>query len=389
MFVAVSAWRSDPGELRYHHPEWGRSGPVRASVVASVRHRSLRQQCPLLERTGVLLLHGNPPVDHVLHGRLARWARKDLDDWGTGVHCQYSDRVYRVSLADELRLPVDRCVCQDPTNSVGVGGFFNPLNFGQMYTYHVFVFPAAIAAIIAIHILLVRLRGVVRPYPGRGEQREPYRKDMTQAEHYHGVRMAPYDLIREITVLGVVVLALVVLFAGVFSSGDERPLTLQSVAQSDPVGFTNVSLSELDGSSAIAGYGQPYNTATGATQSLVLISFQQLAGVSIPIDTAQVYVYGPLATIHSASVQAAVATYKAASADQQTKWTTAYSAALAKSASPALDANGALVLPAGDYGPLPLMFNALLAGCVLARWMASCWRVAHSIKLITPSRCSS
>ncbi len=249
---------------------------------------------------------------------------------------------------------------KDLMNSVGVGGFFNPLNFGQMYTYHVFVFPAAIAAIIAIHILLVRLRGVVRPYPARGEQREPYRKDMTQAEYYHGVRMAPYDLIREITVLGVVVLALVVLFAGVFSSGDERPLTLQSVAQSDPVGFTNVSLSELDGSSAIAGYGQPYNTATGATQSLGPISFQQLAGVSIPIDTAQVYVYGPLATIHSASVQAAVATYKAASADQQTKWTTAYSAALAKSASPALDANGALVLPAGDYGPLPLMFNALL-----------------------------
>jgi quinol-cytochrome oxidoreductase complex cytochrome b subunit len=249
---------------------------------------------------------------------------------------------------------------KDLMNSVGVGGFFNPLNFGQMYTYHIFVFPAAIAAIVALHILLVRLRGVVHPYPARGEQREAYRNGMTQTEYYRGVRMAPYDLIREVTIIGAVVLVLVLLFAGVFSSGDERPLTLQSVAQNDPVGFTSVSLSELDGSSVIAGYGQPYNTATGATQALGPISFQQLAGVTIPVDTAEVYVYGPLATIHNPSVLASVATYKAASADQQSKWTTNYAAALAKNTNEALDASGNLVLPAGDYGPLPVMFDTLL-----------------------------
>lgn len=250
---------------------------------------------------------------------------------------------------------------KDLMNSVGVGGFFNPLNFGQMYTYHIFVFPAALAAVIVIHILLVRLRGVVRPYPARGEQREPYHHGMTQRQYFRGVRMAPYDLVREITIVGAVVLALVVIFAGVFSSGDERPLTLQSVAQSDPVGFTSVSLSELDGSSAVAGYGQPYNTATGATQALGPISIQQLAGVTIPIDTAQVYVYGPLATVHNSAVQAAVATYKAASADQQSKWSTNYSDALAKNTTEALDPTGGLVLPAGNYGPLPVMFNELLA----------------------------
>lgn len=250
---------------------------------------------------------------------------------------------------------------KDLMNSVGVGGFFNPLNFGQMYTYHIFIFPLAIAAIIALHILYVRLRGVVRPYPARGEQREAYRKGMTQAEYFRGVRMAPYDLIREVTIIGAVVLVLVILFAGVFSSGDERPLTLQGVAQSDPVGFTTVSLAELDGSSDLAGYGQPYNDTPGATQSLGPISFQQLAGVSIPIDTAQVYVYGPLATIDNADVQSAVATYKAASADQQSKWTAAYSDALTKNTNGALNASGGLVLPAGDYGPLPVMFDALLA----------------------------
>ncbi|HET9109594.1 MAG TPA: cytochrome b N-terminal domain-containing protein [Ktedonobacterales bacterium] len=250
---------------------------------------------------------------------------------------------------------------KDLMNSLGVGGFFNPLNFGQMYTYHIIIFPAAIAAIIAIHILFVRLRGVVRPYPARGEEREAYRKGMTQAEYFRGVRTEPYDLIREVTIIGAVVLVLVLVFSGIYSSGDERPLTLQSVAQSDPVGFTTVSLAELDGSSSIAGYGQPYNNATGATQALGPISFQQLGGVTIPVDTAQVYVYGPLATIHNEAVLAAVAQYKAASADQQSKWTTNYSDALAKNTNEALDANGDLVLPTGDYGPLPTMFNTLLA----------------------------
>ena len=249
---------------------------------------------------------------------------------------------------------------KDLMNSVGVGGFFNTLNFGQMYTYHILVFPLAIGVIIVLHVLLVRLRGVVRPYPARGEQREAYRKGMTQTEYFRGVRMAPYDLIREIMLVGAVVLVLVILFAGVFSSGDEPPLTLQGVAQSDPVGFTTVSLSELDGTSGLAGYGQPYNTTDGAQQYLGPISLQKLGGVTIPVDTAQVYVYGPLATIHNEAVQAAVATYKAASVDQQTTWTTNYGDALAKNANEALDANGDLTLPAGDYGPLPVMFNALL-----------------------------
>ncbi|HEX9035724.1 MAG TPA: cytochrome b N-terminal domain-containing protein [Ktedonobacterales bacterium] len=250
---------------------------------------------------------------------------------------------------------------KDLMNSVGVGGFFNPLNFGQMYTYHVIIFPVVIGAIIGLHVLYVRLRGVVRPYLARGEQRPAYQRGMTQTQYFQGVKMAPYDLIREITIVGAVVLALTLIFAGIFSSGDERPLTLQSVAQSDPVGFTTVSLSELDGSSSLAGYGQPYNTATGATQSLGPISLQQMAGVTIPIDTTQLYVYGPLATVHSTAVEQAVATFKAASADQQSKWMAAYTDALGKNTNEALDANGDLVLPGGDYGPLPVMFNALLS----------------------------
>ncbi len=48
-------------------------------------------------------------------------------------------------------------------NSVGVGSFFNLLNFGQMYSYHVLLLPAAVVALVVGHVLLVRKHGVVPP----------------------------------------------------------------------------------------------------------------------------------------------------------------------------------------------------------------------------------
>jgi len=52
---------------------------------------------------------------------------------------------------------------KDAMNSVGVGGFFNLLNFGQMYGLHIFVIPFVIILLIAVHVLLVRIHGVVEP----------------------------------------------------------------------------------------------------------------------------------------------------------------------------------------------------------------------------------
>jgi hypothetical protein len=244
-------------------------------------------------------------------------------------------------------------------NGIGVGGFFNVLNFGQMYSFHIYLLPAVLSGLIVLHILWVRLRGVVRPYSIEGEPRTGYTRGMTQEQYYHGVRMAPYDLLRELALMGAVVLVVVVALAAVFSSPDEKPLTMQSVAQSDPVGFTTVSLSELAGNSVIAQYGPPYNTGNGSVQAIGPVSPQQLAGVSLPLDTAQAYVLSPLATIKNATVDGAISQFTAASADQQGKWESSYADALGK-ANGSLDPDGHLVLPAGDYGPLPVMFSALL-----------------------------
>jgi len=52
---------------------------------------------------------------------------------------------------------------KDAMNAVGIGSFFNLLNFGQIYGYHVFLLPAVVVALVLAHILLVRRHGVVPP----------------------------------------------------------------------------------------------------------------------------------------------------------------------------------------------------------------------------------
>jgi quinol---cytochrome c reductase cytochrome b subunit, bacillus type len=54
---------------------------------------------------------------------------------------------------------------KDGLNAAGVGSFFNVLNFGQMYGYHVFLLPLAVVAIVVAHVLLVRKHGIVPPFP--------------------------------------------------------------------------------------------------------------------------------------------------------------------------------------------------------------------------------
>lgn len=257
---------------------------------------------------------------------------------------------------------------KDLINAIGVGGLFNPLNFGQMYSVHVIVLPLVVIGLVALHLFMVRMRGVVRPYPVAGEQRVPYHKGMTQEQYYQNVPMAPYDLVREVTAVTLVAVVVIVALASVFASPDEKPLTLQGVAQSSPVEFTTVSLAELAGSSAIAGYGPPYNTATGSVQYLGPISLQQASGVHIPIDTAKTYVLQPLSTVKNPDVTTALATFTAAKADQQATWEANYATALGNNSTEALDANGHVItkdctnIPGdkADCGPLPGMFGGLL-----------------------------
>jgi ubiquinol-cytochrome c reductase cytochrome b subunit len=70
---------------------------------------------------------------------------------------------------------------KDGLNSVGIGAFFNPTNFGQMYTYHVLLLPVVVIALTAAHVLLVRRHGVVPPFPLDGLADPPASSDQDVA----------------------------------------------------------------------------------------------------------------------------------------------------------------------------------------------------------------
>jgi ubiquinol-cytochrome c reductase cytochrome b subunit len=58
---------------------------------------------------------------------------------------------------------------KDGINATGAGAFFNVLNFGQMLMWHIMLLPLIVSFIVAIHVLLVRIRGVVPPFAESSE----------------------------------------------------------------------------------------------------------------------------------------------------------------------------------------------------------------------------
>jgi hypothetical protein len=177
------------------------------------------------------------------------------------------------------------------------------------------------------------------------------------ARHYDGPYKR-YDLIKELCVAIAVVAVLTVGLTIFFSSPDDKPSTIAQWSRAMPVDFVTTGVSELDGSSGTAGYGPPYNH-NGDGQQIAFVHLPKWLGVSHPIDTPVDFVYSPLSSIpNDPALQRAIATYQAAPAKSQGAWTTAYTNALAKATG---GGNGSVSVPAGNYGPVPTMMNALLA----------------------------
>jgi hypothetical protein len=180
----------------------------------------------------------------------------------------------------------------------------------------------------------------------------------TQDEYYRGVRMVPYDLVKELVLAlaGVGIVAIVV--AAILSSPDVAPVTIAAWAQNDPVDFVTTATGELAGTTISAGYGNPYN-ANGPGQSWGPVAPQKWFGTRIPIDSAGTFVIQPLQRVASgnADLSAALDAWQKASSDQQGKWTDAYTKALAT----ATVKDGNITVADGDYGPLPMMMSSLLA----------------------------
>jgi hypothetical protein len=246
---------------------------------------------------------------------------------------------------------------KDAFNAVGVGAFFNLMNFGQMLMWHIVLLPIILIAIVGAHVLLVRIRGVSHPLPVDRPRGLAARKAAWAADRaaWRGPTKR-YDILKEGTIATVVILVLTVGLASLLSSPNVPPVTVRSWTQVDPADFLATAASELNGTSLTASYGPPYNT-NGTPQS-EWFAPANWAGVRQPIDPAQTFVLGPLAKMAPTdpALAAALARYNAASADQQNKWATSYLNAMTK----VTFVNGTPVLPAGNYGPVLAMLSTEL-----------------------------
>jgi hypothetical protein len=168
-------------------------------------------------------------------------------------------------------------------------------------------------------------------------------------------RVREYDLVKEFVIALVVVNVLTVALAAVFSSPDDKQITIATWSRAAPRDFLLTAATELDGTSGTASYGAPYTHTPGAAQKLGPVSLQHIAGVTHPVNTANDFVVGPLTGVPAdAHLRAALTQWQGAATAQQQTWASAYDAALAKTP-------GKLFTAAGSgYGPVPVMLDRLL-----------------------------
>jgi len=271
---------------------------------------------------------------------------------------------------------------KDTMNAAGIGAFFNTMNTGQVLTLHVAALPLGIAALLGLHIFLIRRDSPVRPYDDRpkgvagdeavasvaaAEAGDAAGGDDTLSgfgrrsrENLLGVPLKPYDLLREgLIVFGFA--AVVVLALAVFVGAPDYPtVTGENVATRQPIAYLKTSVGILLGNdlSALGGYGPPYQNDASAAQHLGPIAPASWFGATRPIDPARDLVLAPLARVAQINPAYAqpLAEFKAAAPVQQQSWLTAYDKALDTA-----KVSGAVQLPAGDYGPVEAMMNGMLS----------------------------
>ena len=239
---------------------------------------------------------------------------------------------------------------KDAFNAIGVGAFFNLMNFGQMLMWHIVLIPIVLVALVGAHVLAVRVRGVVHPLPVRRARGRKALRAAAVADRadWHGPTRR-YDILKEATIATLIALILVLALAGLLSSPDDPPVTIATWARIAPADFVATAASELAGTSETATYGPPYNT--NATPQSILFSPASIVGVRQPIDAATAFVLSPLEKVAPSdpSLAAALDRYLRAPAALQSSWNAAYAKAVTK----VRFRNGVAVVPPANAGPIP------------------------------------
>jgi hypothetical protein len=247
---------------------------------------------------------------------------------------------------------------KDAFDAVGVGAFFNVMNFGQMLMWHIVLLPLVLVAVVGAHVLAVRVRGVVHPLPARRERGRAALRASAAADRadWRGPTRR-YDIVKEASAATLVAVVLVVALAALLSSPDVPPLSIATWAKVAPADFVGTAASELAGTSETATYGPPYNSGNGSTQR-ILFAPETIVGVRQHINAAQTFVLAPLEKIASTNpaLAAALRLYSAASPATQGSWDNAYAKAITK-----LAFHGStLVVPPAADGPVPVLVSTEL-----------------------------
>jgi quinol-cytochrome oxidoreductase complex cytochrome b subunit len=97
---------------------------------------------------------------------MAAWRGKRALTWITGVVCflgSIGTAFTGYLIQSNLDSQWISTQAKDGLNAAGVGAYFNVTNFGQMLMWHIVLLPLVVGFVIGIHILQVRLKGVVPP----------------------------------------------------------------------------------------------------------------------------------------------------------------------------------------------------------------------------------
>ncbi len=98
---------------------------------------------------------------------MAAWRGHRALTWATGVMCfvgSVGTAFTGYLMQSNFDSQLISTQAKDGLNSVGIGAFFNVLNFGQMLLWHVVLLPVVVGLLVVVHVLQVRRHGVVPPF---------------------------------------------------------------------------------------------------------------------------------------------------------------------------------------------------------------------------------
>lgn len=141
----------------------------------------------------------------------------------------------------------------DLYNGSGIGAVLNNLNYKQIYGIHLVLIPLMIVTLLFLHYLLVRVRGIAKPY------RADVKYKVVPANH----------IILFLRGFGLVVVVLVL--AKIFPSPLIMQTTIHEVAQQDPALMGQTLMAEFTASSDTATYVDNIAPYTYSTRDVYIV----------------------------------------------------------------------------------------------------------------------